>query len=114
MGLRTYLNSSEDHHVCFCRSRHYPAFFPRGGPDGTDAPALEAKEPGISGRPAGDDQQAAVRFADVGCGFGGLLVKLSPLYPDTLMLGMELRDKVLHRCNCARQSNANMVMHAAI
>ncbi|KAK9805825.1 hypothetical protein WJX73_004365 [Symbiochloris irregularis] len=35
-----------------------------------------------------------VRFADVGCGFGGLLVRLSPLYPDTLMLGMELRDKV--------------------
>ena len=35
---------------------------------------------------------------DVGCGFGGLLVKLAPLYPDTLMLGMELRDKV--RCGC--------------
>lgn len=35
-----------------------------------------------------------VRFADVGCGFGGLLVRLSPLYPDTLMVGMEIRDKV--------------------
>ncbi|CAN6448577.1 unnamed protein product [Victoria cruziana] len=35
-----------------------------------------------------------VRFADVGCGFGGLLVQLSALFPDTLMLGMELRDKV--------------------
>jgi hypothetical protein len=34
-----------------------------------------------------------VRFVDVGCGFGGLLVRLSPLFPDTLMLGMELRDK---------------------
>lgn len=34
-----------------------------------------------------------VRFADVGCGFGGLLVSLSPLFPDTLMIGMELRDK---------------------
>ena len=37
-----------------------------------------------------------VRFADVGCGFGGLLVKLAPLFPDTLILGLELRDKV--RC----------------
>ena len=37
-----------------------------------------------------------VQFADVGCGFGGLLVRLSVLYPDTLMLGMELRDKVRH------------------
>ena len=35
---------------------------------------------------------------DVGCGFGGLLVKLAPLYPDTLMLGMELRDKVWRGC----------------
>ena len=37
-----------------------------------------------------------VRFADVGCGFGGLLVRLSPMYPDTLMVGMEIRDKVSH------------------
>ncbi|KAL3678184.1 hypothetical protein R1sor_021140 [Riccia sorocarpa] len=35
-----------------------------------------------------------VRFADVGCGFGGLLVKLSIHFPDKLMVGMELRDKV--------------------
>lgn len=46
----------------------------------------------------GDSEEAAaprqIRFADVGCGFGGLLVGLSPLFPDTLMIGMELRDKV--------------------
>jgi len=35
-----------------------------------------------------------VRFADVGCGYGGLLVALGPLFPDTLMLGMEIRVKV--------------------
>lgn len=35
-----------------------------------------------------------VRFADVGCGFGGLLVRLSPMYPGKLMVGMEIRDKV--------------------
>ena len=29
-------------------------------------------------------------FADVGCGFGGLLIALAPLYPDTLMLGTRL------------------------
>lgn len=29
----------------------------------------------------------APEFADVGCGFGGLLVALSPLLPETLMLG---------------------------
>ena len=26
-------------------------------------------------------------FADIGCGFGGLLIALAPLFPDTLMLG---------------------------
>lgn len=35
-----------------------------------------------------------VRFADLGCGYGGLLISLSTLFPDTLMLGMELRNKV--------------------
>ncbi|KAG6770898.1 hypothetical protein POTOM_026599 [Populus tomentosa] len=35
-----------------------------------------------------------VQFADVGCGFGGLLISLSTLFPETLMVGMELRDKV--------------------
>ena len=35
-----------------------------------------------------------VRFADIGCGYGGLLVQLSPMFPDKLMLGMEIRVKV--------------------
>jgi tRNA (guanine-N7-)-methyltransferase len=29
-----------------------------------------------------------VEIADIGCGFGGLLIALSPLFPDTLMIGM--------------------------
>lgn len=35
-----------------------------------------------------------VEFADIGCGYGGLLVTLSPMFPDKLMLGMEIRVKV--------------------
>jgi tRNA (guanine-N7-)-methyltransferase len=30
-------------------------------------------------------------FADVGCGFGGLLVALAPLFPDELILGASRR-----------------------
>lgn len=37
---------------------------------------------------------AKVEFADVGCGYGGLLVALAPLYPEIYMLGMEIRVKV--------------------
>lgn len=49
-----------------------------------------------------------MRFADVGCGFGGLLVRLSPMYPDKLMVGMEIRDKV----SCAAAATA--AVHAAV
>ncbi|KAM4881288.1 tRNA (guanine-N(7)-)-methyltransferase isoform 2-T2 [Thomomys bottae] len=38
--------------------------------------------------------EAQVEFADIGCGYGGLLVELSPLFPDTLILGLEIRVKV--------------------
>jgi Putative methyltransferase len=29
-----------------------------------------------------------VEIADIGCGFGGLLIALSPVLPDRLMIGM--------------------------
>ncbi|CAL1608508.1 unnamed protein product [Knipowitschia caucasica] len=35
-----------------------------------------------------------VEFADIGCGYGGLLVELSTLFPQQLALGMEIRVKV--------------------
>lgn len=39
-------------------------------------------------------EESRVEFADVGCGYGGLLVALAPLFPSTLMLGLEIRTKV--------------------
>ncbi|KAL0063724.1 tRNA (guanine-N(7)-)-methyltransferase (tRNA(m7G46)-methyltransferase) [Marasmius tenuissimus] len=33
-------------------------------------------------------------FADIGCGFGGLMIALATLYPDVLVLGMEIRVQV--------------------
>uniref|UniRef100_A0A0C9PIN7 tRNA (guanine-N(7)-)-methyltransferase n=1 Tax=Fopius arisanus TaxID=64838 RepID=A0A0C9PIN7_9HYME len=35
-----------------------------------------------------------VEFADIGCGYGGLLVTLSRMFPKTLILGLEIRVKV--------------------
>jgi tRNA (guanine-N7-)-methyltransferase len=51
-------------------SIHYPAFFPPGHVGSTS--------PNASKR---------VEWADVGCGFGGLLMDLAPKFPDVLMLG---------------------------
>ena len=38
-----------------------------------------------------------VEFADIGCGYGGLLIRLSPLFPEVAMVGMEIRVKVRER-----------------
>ncbi|KAI4337457.1 hypothetical protein L6164_015872 [Bauhinia variegata] len=54
-------------------SLHYPQYFPSSGQA---------------------DSCKRIQFADIGCGFGGLLLSLSTLFPETLMIGMELRDKV--------------------
>lgn len=53
-------------------STHYPTFF--------EAPKEE-------GEGSGEGKGKKVEFADVGCGFGGLLISLAPLFPETLMLG---------------------------
>eukprot|EP01133_Synstelium_polycarpum_P011612 gene11612-13556_t len=45
--------------------------------------------------PSAFGQGKRVEIADVGCGYGGLLVGLSPVFPDRLILGMEIRDKVV-------------------
>ena len=50
--------------------------------------------PELAARDAGGNSAKKVEFADIGCGFGGLLMRLAPLYPDTLMLGMEIRTQV--------------------
>ncbi|KAI9890193.1 MAG: hypothetical protein M1814_004355 [Vezdaea aestivalis] len=36
----------------------------------------------------------SVEVADIGCGYGGLLMALSPVIPETLILGMEIRLQV--------------------
>ena len=41
---------------------------------------------------------------DVGCGYGGLLVTLSPMFPDKHMVGFEIRVKVSDYVNDRRVS----------
>lgn len=43
-----------------------------------------------------DDQKMTkdVEIADIGCGYGGLLIGLAKQYPDKLLLGMEIRVQV--------------------
>ncbi|KAH9493326.1 tRNA (guanine-N(7)-)-methyltransferase, variant 2 [Dermatophagoides farinae] len=41
-----------------------------------------------------NENGSKVEFLDIGCGYGGLLIELSSLYPESLMLGIEIRQKV--------------------
>ncbi len=60
-------------------SSYYPAFVLDTPPEQTDLEASTVKR-----------LKPDVEVADIGCGFGGLLVALAPLMPDTLILGRAL------------------------
>ncbi|OMJ20816.1 tRNA (guanine-N(7)-)-methyltransferase [Smittium culicis] len=65
-----------------------------GEPESSLSLAKKAKSDEGESKSGSEDK--VVEFADIGCGYGGLLVALSPLYPDTLMLGMEIRTKLVN------------------
>ncbi|KAG6442646.1 hypothetical protein O3G_MSEX002468 [Manduca sexta] len=59
-----------------------------------------------------------VAFLDVGCGYGGLLVTLSSMFPDSLMLGLEIRvkvsDYVNDRIKALRATHADQYQNIAV
>jgi tRNA (guanine-N7-)-methyltransferase len=63
------------------------------------------------------DDNRQVEFADIGCGYGGLLITLSTIFPETLMLGMEIRvkvsDYVMDRIAALRSQHPNQYQNIA-
>jgi len=87
---RAHANPNSDHNLEYPVnpetmdwSKFYPDFFPEPEANGKSDEEIKKLQ-----------SHKAVEFADIGCGYGGLLVGLSSLFPDTLMLGMEIRVKV--------------------
>eukprot|EP00118_Oscarella_pearsei_P008406 m.43078 g.43078 ORF g.43078 m.43078 type:complete len:253 (+) comp33409_c0_seq1:61-819(+) len=84
----------------------FPAFF-HGlqEADSADPPSKRVKPP-------------LIEFADVGCGYGGLLVELSSLFPDTLMVGLEIRvkvsDYVREKIDALRTQNPGQYQNIAV
>ncbi|CAI7644917.1 tRNA (guanine-N(7)-)-methyltransferase [Penicillium manginii] len=85
---RAHANPFSDHHLEYPISpahmdwsSHYPAFL---DPDTSKTNLAGARK-----------LLKDVEVVDIGCGFGGLLVGLAPLLPETLMVGMEIRTSVL-------------------
>ncbi|KNZ51542.1 hypothetical protein VP01_3910g1 [Puccinia sorghi] len=87
---RAHANPFSDHNLDYPSrpdemdwSKHYPHFF-------TSQNLNQPQE--TLGKEL--DQKKVVEFADVGCGFGGLLIAMAPLFPEKLMLGLEIRPHV--------------------
>ncbi|KAF9188391.1 tRNA (guanine-N(7)-)-methyltransferase (tRNA(m7G46)-methyltransferase) [Haplosporangium sp. Z 767] len=86
---RAHANVFSDHHLDYPISpahmdwsKNFPAHFaPKNGESAAEGTVVK-------------DSGKKIEFADIGCGYGGLLVALATVYPDTLMLGMEIRVKV--------------------
>lgn len=64
-----------------------------------------------------NDETRTVDFIDIGCGYGGLLITLSPMFPDALILGMEIRvkvsDYVMDRIKALRAQNCGQYQNIA-
>ncbi|CAL1541332.1 unnamed protein product [Lymnaea stagnalis] len=85
---RAHCNPNSDHNLDYPVSpdlKDWSSFYPEHFTSNTTENVTSEKEESCSKQ---------VEFADIGCGYGGLLVALSPLFPQTLMLGMEIRIKV--------------------
>ncbi len=79
--IRAHANPMADHDFDIPTSpdamdwiSHFPAYFPTAG---------------------ADHHKHEVTIADIGCGFGGLSVRLAQMFPDKLTIGMEIRPRVV-------------------
>jgi len=66
-------------------SSYYPAFYSQDSHLSSDAQVAKK------------NSMKEVEVADIGCGFGGLLVALGPRLPETLILGLRMTS--LSTCN---------------
>lgn len=88
--------------------QHYPGYFFQPLSVVHTTTTLSDSEIALINQPASGPM---VKFADIGCGYGGLLMALSPIFPDTLMLGLEIRvkveDYVREKISALRKSSSN-------
>ncbi|KAH8808422.1 hypothetical protein F5884DRAFT_792168 [Xylogone sp. PMI_703] len=92
---RAHANPFSDHRLSYPRSptdmdwsTYYPAYV-QSNESEQPTEDSEGKTPASPKKLRQD-----VEVADIGCGFGGLLVALAPKMPNTLLLGMEIRAQV--------------------
>ncbi|OCK78934.1 hypothetical protein K432DRAFT_383509 [Lepidopterella palustris CBS 459.81] len=92
---RAHANPFSDHSLTYPVSpsemdwaSHYPAFVAKNETSGSVQSHPQESELAIQ------KIFRNVEIADIGCGFGGLLFALAPKFPETLLVGMEIRTSV--------------------
>ncbi|RKF59469.1 tRNA -methyltransferase [Erysiphe neolycopersici] len=101
---RAHANPFSDHRLVYPLnpktmdwSSYYPAFVSNSNAS-SDVANIQPEENSSDLDILAEDGPKAIskkiEVADIGCGFGGLLVALAPVMPKTLLLGMEIRSQV--------------------
>nr|Q5H737.1 RecName: Full=tRNA (guanine-N(7)-)-methyltransferase; AltName: Full=Appressorial penetration into host protein 1; AltName: Full=Transfer RNA methyltransferase 8; AltName: Full=tRNA (guanine(46)-N(7))-methyltransferase; AltName: Full=tRNA(m7G46)-methyltransferase [Colletotrichum orbiculare MAFF 240422]BAD89293.1 m7G tRNA methyltransferase [Colletotrichum lagenaria] len=98
---RAHANPFSDHHLVYpaCPDEmdwtlYYPAFPTQGETLPNHIFTHNQSCMRISDSTRSGSLQKNIEVVDIGCGFGGLLVALAPLMPETLALGLEIRTSV--------------------
>ncbi|KAF2161848.1 hypothetical protein M409DRAFT_58913 [Zasmidium cellare ATCC 36951] len=94
---RAHANPFSDHDLTYPESpsamdwsQHYPAFIATEEQESTTPNPADTTD----SHPKPKKMTQQVTIADIGCGFGGLLFALAPRFPQSLILGMEIRTSV--------------------
>ncbi|KAI9814484.1 MAG: tRNA (guanine-N(7)-)-methyltransferase (tRNA(m7G46)-methyltransferase) [Thelocarpon impressellum] len=118
---RAHANPFSDHQLTYPVSPaqmdwspFYPAFAVSGKGTASTADAAAKDDGALPIRSLVKD----IEVADIGCGFGGLLVALAPRLPHTLLVGMEIRTQVTEfvqdRIRALRTQNASSGLYQNI
>lgn len=85
------------HHSYVDWKGHFPLHFGGTQQDSLKPYANTVDYPSFYEKPRDYDLKGkTVEVIDIGCGYGGLLFALAPVFPDKLILGMEIRDKLVN------------------
>ncbi|KAL1871665.1 tRNA (guanine-N(7)-)-methyltransferase (tRNA(m7G46)-methyltransferase) [Diaporthe australafricana] len=116
---RAHANPFSDHRLIYPDLMDWSSMYPAYVAEGQDNDATEVvmQQGGQTVRAVIKPKRLTkdVEVADIGCGFGGLLMALAPVIPDTLCLGLEIRaqvtdyveDKIRALRNQSRQKGSN-------
>ena len=63
-------------------------------PSSPEAVPVQEYFPALIG-PSSGNANPQIKFVDIGCGYGSLLLELTKIFPSSLMLGIEIRPKVV-------------------